>query len=81
MGKTPAGFHYRVRSNGDVVILPHGKLATTLRGAIAAEFLTEATKADPQHVMTRLTGDYRRGNERAAKQHPRNSSSSGRPRA
>jgi hypothetical protein len=27
---------------------------------------------DPQQVMARWTGDYKRGNERTAKQHPRN---------
>ena len=28
--------------------------------------------ADPQLVMARWTGDYRRGNERTARAHPRN---------
>ncbi|MEU9794955.1 hypothetical protein AB0E27_30905 [Streptomyces sparsogenes] len=27
---------------------------------------------DPQEVMARWTGDYRRGNERTARDHPRN---------
>lgn len=72
MGKAPEGFHYTVRSNGDVLIVHHGKLAATLRGASATRFLTDVTEADPQQLMARLTRNYRHGNERVAKQHPRN---------
>lgn len=54
-----------------MVITHHGRVATTLRGGRAAEFLAEVDD-DPQLVMARWTGNYRRGNERTAKQHPRN---------
>jgi antitoxin (DNA-binding transcriptional repressor) of toxin-antitoxin stability system len=69
------GFRYRVRKGGDVEITHCGRLAATLRGAHAAEFLAEAPEsADPeaQQLMARLTGNYKRGNERLASSHPRN---------
>ncbi|SNT36349.1 hypothetical protein SAMN05421812_10531 [Asanoa hainanensis] len=53
------------------MIFHHGRAATTLRGGRAAEFLAEVD-ADPQGVMARWTGNYRRGNERMGKNHPRN---------
>ena len=69
------GFSYRARKNGDVEILHHGRLATTLRGTDAADFrqdVEEGTDADAQQLMARLTGNYKHGNERTAKNHPRN---------
>jgi hypothetical protein len=65
------GFDYTQRADGTVVITHHGRAATTLRGGRAAEFLAEVDD-DPQGVMARWTGNYRRGNERMGKQHPRN---------
>lgn len=56
----------------DVVISHHGRRATTLRGARAQRFLANAIDEDPQEMMARLTGNYRRGNERTANNHPRN---------
>jgi hypothetical protein len=55
-----------------VVITHHGRPATTLRGDRAARFLAEVEGGDPQEVMARWTGNYRRGNERTARNHPRN---------
>lgn len=69
------GFTYQVRKSGDVVIMHNGRLASTLRGAFAADFLQEleeATATEAQQLMARLTGNYKRGNERRAKNHPRN---------
>lgn len=69
------GFSIRVRSGGDVEILHLGRVATTLRGAKAAEFLADtpdAGTAEAQQRMARLTGNYKRGNERTAARHPRN---------
>jgi hypothetical protein len=43
-----------------------------LRGPRAQEFLAEVEGADEQQVMARWTGNYKRGNERAARDHPRN---------
>jgi hypothetical protein len=68
----PHGFEYVVQRGGEVVITHHGKRATVLRGARAAEFVEEAEGGDPPQVMARWTGSYKHGNERAARQHPRN---------
>lgn len=60
-------FSYRVYKRGDVVIYHHGKLAATLRGEKANETLrrlAELTTAQAQQLMARLTGNYKRGNER-----------------
>lgn len=69
------GFTYRQRKNGEIELLHHGRLAATLRGPDALDFLREAEEgsaADAQQLMARLTGNYKRGNERQAAEHPRN---------
>ena len=71
MAGTPDGFAYTV-TGAEVVITHHGRRATMLRGAAAARFLGEVEQGDPQELMARVTGNYKRGNERAAKNHPRN---------
>lgn len=46
-----------------------------LRGAAAARFLADVEEADVvvgQELMARVTGNDRRGNERIARNHPRN---------
>jgi hypothetical protein len=68
----PDGFEWEQRKNGDVVITHRGRVATTLRGDRAADFVAEALDGDVQELMARVTGNYKRGNERAARQHPRN---------
>ena len=60
----PIGFEYTVRKNGEVVISHHGRQATVLRGRRAEKFLTDVGRRDPQQVMARVTGNYKRGNER-----------------
>jgi len=60
----PNGFSYQARKSGDVVIEHNGRLATTLRGSKAQQFFTDVQTKDPQQLMARLTGDYKRGNER-----------------
>ena len=67
----PSGFDFEQRADGSVLIRHHGRVATTLRGERARQFLAEVDD-DPQQVMARWTGNYRRGNERTAKNHPRN---------
>lgn len=72
---TDLGFTYRQRKGGAVEVLHRGRLATTLRGADALDFLAEVESAgfgEAQQLMARLTGNYKRGNERQASQHPRN---------
>jgi hypothetical protein len=69
------GFTFTARKSGDVEIHHHGRLAATLRGAKAADFLDEIEGCDhasAQQLMARLTGNYKRGNERKASEHPRN---------
>lgn len=70
MGR-PDGFSYQQRGD-EVVISHHGRRATVLRGSAARDFLTDVGAGDPQLLMARLTGNYRRGNERSARRHPRN---------
>lgn len=67
----PNGFAYAVRADGSVLITHHGRQAAVLRGTRAQQFL-EAAEVDSQAAMARWTGNYKRGNERAARRHPRN---------
>ena len=67
----PSGFAWEERGS-EVVITHHGSRATVLRGARAAAFLDDVERDDPQELMARVTGNYRRGNERQARNHPRN---------
>ncbi|WP_371501932.1 hypothetical protein OG871_33415 [Kitasatospora sp. NBC_00374] len=69
---SPSGFSYDQRPDGTVVVWHHGKVAAKLRGPRAAEFVDEAESGDAQLVMARWTGHYKHGNERTARQHPRN---------
>ncbi|MEU1281099.1 hypothetical protein [Streptomyces sp. NPDC005805] len=68
----PSGFSYERRGDGTVVITHRGRAAGTLRGDRAAKFLAQAESGDAQLVMARWTGAYRFGNERTARNHPRN---------
>ena len=68
------GFTYKTRSNGSVDVFHQGRKATTLRGAVAAEFLEDAAamaNEGLQQVMARLTGNYKHGNERMASRYRR----------
>jgi hypothetical protein len=68
----PAGFRFDARDDGTVTVTHRERHAVTLRGARAARFLAEVAAGDPQLVMARWTGNYKRGNERVARRHPRN---------
>lgn len=68
----PSGFTWTQRADGTVLIVHRSRAAATLRGSRAAKFLDEITAGDPQLVMARWTGAYKFGNERTARQHPRN---------
>lgn len=71
----PDGFAFQVRSSGEVAITHHGRMATLLRGERARRFLESIHDADPEAamaLMARITGNYRRGNERTAQRHRRN---------
>ncbi|MEU3748856.1 MULTISPECIES: hypothetical protein [Streptomyces] len=68
----PQGFTYERRGDGSVVLTHHGRAAGVLRGGRAEKFLAEVEAGDAQLVMARWTGAYRFGNERQARNHPRN---------
>jgi len=68
----PAGFSWTRRKNGDVVIDHDGRRAAVLRGHKAADFLDDLELGDEQELMARLTGNYKHGNERESRNHPRN---------
>jgi len=60
----PQGFSWVVRKNGDVVITHRGRVATILRGRKAQRFLADVAEGHGQELMAKLTGNYKRGNER-----------------
>lgn len=69
------GFTYQETRDGAVRIARDGRVVTTLRGPAARKFLAAAAAADDatvQQLCARVTGNYRRGNEAAAREHPRN---------
>ncbi|MFI1656714.1 hypothetical protein ACH4ZU_17700 [Streptomyces sp. NPDC020472] len=70
----PHGFSYERRRDGSVVLTHQGRAAGVLRGGRAEKFLAEVETGDAQLVMARWTGSYRFGNERRARDHPRNRS-------
>ena len=75
MNSADLGFTFRQRKDGEVQVLHRGRLASTLRGADALDFLSAVhagTPSDAQQLMARVTGNYKRGNERLAAEHPRN---------
>lgn len=68
-------FSHRLLKSGDVEIRHGSHLAATLRGRLAAQFVTRiesASAVDAQRLMAQATGNYKRGNERRASDHPRN---------
>ncbi len=60
----PSGFSYSKHKNGVVVITHHGRRAAVLRGASATKFLARVDTENEQELMARVTGNYKRGNER-----------------
>lgn len=75
MPRPPSGFAFEcIGSEGarEVRISHHDRPAGRLRGAAAERFLAEVASGDPQLAMAKATGNYKHGNERQARQHPRN---------
>ena len=68
----PAGFSWTRRKNGEVIVEHHGVRAAVLRGRRADDFLENVGSGNEQELMARVTGNYKRGNERQARDHPRN---------
>ncbi len=62
-----AAFAYQTRKSGEVEISYHGRPVTTLRDEAATKFVNRIDGlGDPeaQHLMARVTGNFKRGNER-----------------
>jgi hypothetical protein len=69
------GFAYKRSGDGEVAISRQGRVVTVLCGRAAHDFLAEVEGAPmgaQQQAMARATGNYKRGNERTAAEHPRN---------
>ena len=67
-------FDYRAGKDGTVLLYWHGRHVTTLVGPVAARFLERIAGCDgneSQREMARVTGNFRRGNERLAKRRSR----------
>ena len=68
-------FTFIETKTGEIIIHHFGRKAITLRSDRAIKFLQDSnvsTIKDQQQLMARLTGNYKRGNEKFAKKHPRN---------
>ena len=67
---------FRYEQAGKNVFIHHGNtLAATLRGKPAGKFLTSVERApaeEQQAIMARITGSYKRGNQRTARGQNRN---------
>ncbi len=68
----PDGFSWTRGKNGEVIVEHHGTRAAVLRGRRADDFLENIGSGNEQELMARVTGNYKRGNERQARDHPRN---------
>lgn len=63
-------FSFRETKDGKVFIAWHGKPAVTLQGKAAEKFLAALSAADAdqaQLLMARVTGNFKRGNEKSKK--------------
>lgn len=61
------GFTYRAQKDGTIRIARGGRVVTTLAGRDAVRFLDRmslAEDAEAQLIMAKVTGNYKRGNER-----------------
>ncbi|WP_156165451.1 hypothetical protein [Demequina rhizosphaerae] len=65
------GFDYRTRTNGEVHIFHHGKLARMLKDEPAQDFLASVKDGDAQEVMAAAVGnDGQGGGVRGSAQGP-----------
>lgn len=59
------GFSYAVRKSGEIVISRAGRPVKTIGKREAQRFERLVQRVGPQEAMARMTGNYKRGNERA----------------
>jgi hypothetical protein len=67
-------FAYRVVKNGTVFVSWQGNTVTTLNGKAAERFLAQIERIDGQAaqlVMAKVTGNFKRGNERISQERSR----------
>lgn len=57
----PEGFDYRTRTNGEVHIFHHGKLAKMLKDEPAQDFLAAVKDGDAQRAMADAVGNDGQG--------------------
>ena len=59
-------FDYRIAKSGEVRISRGGRVVTVVRGAEAARLAGRLgeSEAQDQQLLARVTGNYKRGNER-----------------
>jgi hypothetical protein len=63
-------FSYQARADGSILVRYHAAPVTVLRGRAAERFATRIASADAgaaQQLMARVTGNFKRGNERDGK--------------
>ena len=61
------GFAYEVHKDGKVFLFYRDKLVRTLNGSAAEKFLAEVEEAgetEAQLIMAKITGNFKRGNEK-----------------
>lgn len=60
-------FSYEIAKEGKVLLFYEGKAVRTLNGSKAAKFLADAQEAgdtELQLIMAKITGNFKRGNEK-----------------
>ena len=63
-------FSYKIRKDNKLFIYYYGKQVMVLTGNRAAKLIEELEFADEeeeQHLLARITGNFKRGNERESK--------------
>lgn len=66
-------FAYRVTKDSTVFLYWHGKQVKIIKGSEAQRFLAKVTQldhTDAQLLMAKITGNFKRGNERYNKKQP-----------
>lgn len=67
-------FSYRASNDGKVFISFHGRQVMIVKGEEAAHLLDKLTRADArgvQFALAKITGNFKRGNEKLAKSRER----------
>jgi hypothetical protein len=71
MKNKPEGFDYQISKAGELTVTHFGRFATRMSAKQARSVISKLESASEemrQQLLARLTGNYKRGNERLAKQ-------------